>query len=138
MLKDYKYAPIFAKDSQKVITIGEVEDSCRPKTYKAETNDVISFPNYEDVVIKRTESPVIDEGGSMERQYLSYFASVIRNNRPDWLLIKRICVYKHLPKTCAYSLTSRFNYCSDNVTEMLTFLGDLKRPITVLNNGITW
>lgn len=130
--------PIFTNSSRKVTTIRDIEDLCRPKTYKAETDDVISFPSYEDVVIKRTESPVIDEGSSMERQYLSYFASVVRNNRPDWLLIKRICVYKYMPKTCAYSLTSRFNYCSDSVTELLTFLGDLKQPITVLDNGITW
>lgn len=93
------------------------------------SGDVLEFPNYEDIVIRRQDGP---------NNTWSYFATVLRNNKRSLILIKRISHVGTAEQRCTYSLTQRFGYYNNDLRELLKFLGDLERPITVHDNCITW
>lgn len=94
------------------------------------SGDVLEFPHYEDIVVWT------QDGSNNTR---SYFAKVLRNNnKSSSILIKRISHVGTAEERCTYSLTQRFDYYNNNLCELLEFLGDLERPITVTDKGITW
>lgn len=108
------------------------------QSYKVNTGDKILFPPYEELTLKVMESRIIEEGGSEERYYMSVYAPVVRNGRKEFILIRKKCIYAHKAPVGLYSLAVRFMYPNNDLKEMLQFLGDLEKPITVLEKGIAF
>ena len=133
-----KVSPIFESCGKTSVPIEGLERLYDVQSHKVNTGDKILFPPYEELTLKAMNSRIIDEGGSEERYYVNVYAPVVRNGRKEFILIRKKCVYAHKAPVGLYSLTARFMYPNNNLVEMLQFLGDLEKPITVLEKGIAF
>lgn len=107
-----KVKPIFTSVPSKSVYID----------YRAHIGDVILFPSVETSRLVKRKHPY----------GYDYLYQVIRNGKPDWLLVYQI---KHERNT--YDLSYRFR-APMSIADLLTFLGDLECPITVNERSITW
>lgn len=123
--------PTIADAKRRAISVDELISLFRKHSYKVQVGDEILFPTYEDARFVRQDVERSD--GSIIQVY---YELVLRNGKSDWIVVKVIREGKR--PICTYSLTNQFNYPSSNLKELLIFLGDLERPITVHEHWITW
>lgn len=64
------------------------------------------------------------------------YTIVCRNGGFSWILVRRV-LHKDGESIILYDLAEKLHYPGDT-RKLLSFLGDLERPVTITKTGISW
>lgn len=96
--------------------------------HKVKLGDVLEVPQKEDLYLKKVCPPGIPG--------YDIYVVVRKNGKLTWILTRRVICHDG-KETALYDLAEQLHY-PGNTEDLLTFLGDLGCPVTIIKDGITW